>query len=131
MLRKLADLPIRLSIGFHLIYGTQDNVFSWDRMLEFSEFLHAFGFPFPLVSAIVSVYAQFLCGLLFIIGWKIRWAGIVMVINFVIAIFAVHLEDAYPSIFPAISMLAGSLFLILYGQGWFTLDAYLAQKKEG
>ncbi len=26
---------IRLLLGFHLIYGVQDNVLSWERMLEF------------------------------------------------------------------------------------------------
>ena len=41
-MKKFADFPIRLAVGFHLIYGTQDNVFSWERMLEFRDFLEAF-----------------------------------------------------------------------------------------
>ncbi|MCB0628156.1 MAG: hypothetical protein R2824_04210 [Saprospiraceae bacterium] len=34
----LAVLLFRLVFGFRLIYGTVDNVFSWNRMLEFKEF---------------------------------------------------------------------------------------------
>ncbi|MEK6283669.1 MAG: hypothetical protein AABN95_25220 [Acidobacteriota bacterium] len=32
---------IRLIVGFHLVYGTQDNVFSYARMEEFASFLSA------------------------------------------------------------------------------------------
>src|SRR5687768_12777163 len=48
---------IRLIIGFHLIYGTADNLFSQARMLEFRDFLASLGTPWPLVSAHVSAYA--------------------------------------------------------------------------
>lgn len=127
-LKSFADLPIRLVVGFHLIYGTQDNVFSWSRMLEFKEFLEAFGFPLPLYAAIVSVYAQFFCGILFILGWKVRWAGLVMIINFLIAILSVHLNDPYPNVYPAISMLAGALFLTLNGVGKISLEHWKQKK---
>ena len=128
-LKQFADLPIRLAVGFHLIYGTQDNVFSWDRMLEFRDFLDAFGAPFPLLSAMVSVYAQFICGILFIVGWKVKYAGVVMVFNFIVAILLVHLNDPYPNVYPAISMLAGALFMVLNGAGSLSLEHRLSTKK--
>lgn len=127
-LKSFADLPIRLVVGFHLIYGTQDNVFSWPRMLEFKEFLEAFGFPLPLYAAIASVYAQFFCGILFILGWKVRWAGLIMIINFLIAILVTHLNDPYPNVYPAISMLAGALFLTLNGAGKISLEHWKQKK---
>ncbi|MEP1033321.1 DoxX family protein [Ekhidna sp.] len=129
-LKKYADLPIRLAVGFHLIYGTQDNVFSWGRMLEFRDFLEVYGAPFPLMSAIVSVYAQFTCGILFILGWKVRYAGAVMIFNFIVAILLVHLNDPYPNIYPAISMLAGAIFMMLNGSGSISLDAKFGIKKS-
>jgi putative oxidoreductase len=113
---------IRLIIGFHLIYGVQDNVFHWDRMLEFENFLHANGFPLPLTSAIVSVYAQLLCGILFIAGAFVRIASIIMIINFCIAISMVHSNDPYPQVFPALVMLSGSLFLLFHGAGKLAID---------
>lgn len=115
-------LFIRLLVGFHLIYGTQDNVFSYERMLEFKDFLEARGVPLPLVAAHVSVYAQFIAGVLYIIGWQVRGAALVMVINFIAAIVIVHLGESYPGVFPALVMLFSSLFLLLYGAGKPSLD---------
>lgn len=92
-LKKVADLPIRLAVGIHLIYGTQDNIFSWEKMPEFRDFLAAFNMPFPMLSAITSVYAQFIAGILFILGWKVRTAALVMIFNFIVAIFLVHTDD--------------------------------------
>ncbi len=112
---KYGEVFIRIILGFHLIYGTQDNVFSWDRMLEFSDFLTGFGFPLPLLSAIVSVYAQFLSGIMYVIGFHVRIAAMIMVFNFTVAILMVHIGDSYPGMFPAIVMLAGSLYLLFNG----------------
>lgn len=58
--------------GFRLIYGKMDNVVSYDQMLHFRDFLEDHGFPFPLISAFVSVAAHFLAGLSFISGIWIR-----------------------------------------------------------
>ncbi len=83
-------LLLRLFVGIRLIYGVQDNILHWDRMKEFEAFLQQFHFPFPLLCAFVSVYAQALAGILFIVGWLTRWAALAMVVNFLIAILMVH-----------------------------------------
>src|SRR5688500_15662167 len=81
-----AAIPIRLLLGHRLIQGTQDNVFSYDRMVEFSGFLAQNGFPVPLASAFVSAYAQFICGILILPGLFTRPAAALMVINFAVAL---------------------------------------------
>ena len=48
---EYGTLFIRAIIGSFLVYGTQDNVFDWARMLEFRDFLEARGVPSPLVAA--------------------------------------------------------------------------------
>lgn len=101
--------------------GSQDNVFSWERMLEFRDFLVSFGYPLPLASAILSVYAQFICGIMFIVGLKVQWAASVMAINFIIALLTVHLNDTYQGAFQAITMLFCSLFLLFNGAGKWAL----------
>ncbi len=118
-----APLFIRLVVGIHLILGTQDNVLSWSRMLEFRDFLALQGFPLPLVSAVVSVAAQFLAGVCYLLGWFTRPAAAVMVVNFLVAILAVHLGDTWANTFPALTMLAGSLFLLFNGPGRPSIDA--------
>ena len=126
--KDFAEVFIRLILGFHLIYGTQDNIFSWDRMLEFSEFLTNFGFPIPLVSAVVSVYAQFICGIFFILGYQVRFAAVIMIGNFIIALLMVHTGDTYPGAFPAIMMLAGSFYLLFNGSRIFNINSLFGSK---
>lgn len=127
--REYGVIFIRLAVGFHLIYGTQDNVFSYARMEEFAGFLSARGVPFPLFSAFLSAYAQFVCGGLFIIGLATRYAAVVMIINFIAALIIAHLGDTYPNTFPALMMLAAAGFLLLHGPGKASLDSLL--KKRG
>ncbi len=108
---------VRLIVGFHLIYGTADNVFSWARMLEFRDFLGARGVPFPLFAAHVSAYAQFLCGILFILGLVIRPAAVVMIVNFVCALLIAHRTGGYPPAAPALFMLFSSIAFLIHGPG--------------
>ena len=110
-------LVVRLAFGFRLIYGTLDNIVSYAQMLHFRDFLEEHGFPFPLVSAFVSVGLQFLAGLSFITGIKIRIFSAFMILNFSIAIIMVHLGDSYLNTAPAIHLLAVSTFLLLNGGG--------------
>jgi putative oxidoreductase len=120
--KDYGSLFIRVMAGFHLIYGVQDNIFSWERMLEFRDFLEANSFPLPLFCAVLSVYAQFICGVLFIIGLVTRPAALIMAVNFVVAILMIHAGGPYPAAFPAIAMLSCSLFLLLHGPGKWSLD---------
>lgn len=124
-LSKYADtglLLLRVAFGFRLIYGTIDNILSWERMLEFAQFLEKFQFPVPIVSAVLSVALQFLAGLSWIIGYQVRLAALVMVLNFGVALFMVHLTDTYLGSAPAIHMLVVSLFLLVNGPGKYALD---------
>ncbi|HXG66197.1 MAG TPA: DoxX family protein [Blastocatellia bacterium] len=121
--RDYAAIFIRLIVGFHLIYGTQDNVFSYARMLEFKEFLDARGVPFPLYAAHLSVYAQFVCGILYILGAATRYAAVVMIVNFIAALIIAHRNDPYPPMFPALMMLSASLFFLFHGAGRPSIDA--------
>jgi putative oxidoreductase len=84
--RDVGALFIRLAVGYRLVYGTADNVFSHERMVEFARFLGQHGFPLPMAGAVLSAYAQFICGILFIFGAATRWAGAVMVVNFLFAL---------------------------------------------
>lgn len=121
---------IRLIVGFHLVYGTQDNLFSYARMEEFAAFLSARNVPLPLLAAFVSAYAQFICGVLFIVGAATRYAALVMIVNFVAAIVIAHIGDAYPNTFPALMMLAAAAFLFVHGPGKLSVDDKLAKRNR-
>jgi putative oxidoreductase len=113
---------LRLFIGARLIYGVIDNVISWEKMLEFKTFLAANHFPIPLACAVVSVYAQLVCGVLFILGWKIRVAAFIMMFNFIIAVF-LHLYrgDGFEAMTPALAIFFSSLLFFLEGPGKLSL----------
>ncbi len=120
--KDLGVLVLRLAFGVRLVYGTIDNLISYEQMLEFKNFLDAHGFPFPLISAFASVILQFLAGLGWIVGYKVRILSALMIANFTIAIFAVHIGDAYLNTAPAIHLLAVSTFLLFNGAGKYGLD---------
>jgi len=117
-------LILRLFIGLRLIYGVIDNIISWEQMVEFSKFLTTHGFPMPLVSAVVSVYVQFIGALLMLVGYKTRLAALVLVVNFIVALFAVHIPigDTVEGMTPALAMLFGCLTLFFTGSGKVSID---------
>lgn len=128
--QPFAYLLIRILFGIRLIYGTIDNIVSWERMLEFKTFLEFHHFPFPLVSAITSVYFQFFAGICWIIGFKVRLVSLFMVINFIVAIIGVHLTsgDTYTNTEPALHLLVISVFLLTCGAGKWSLDYKMNSK---
>ena len=128
--RDYAALFIRLAIGTRLIEGTQDNVFSRARMQEFVEFLAANGTPFPEIGAVVSVYAQFVCGALFILGLFTKPAAAVMIVNFAAALVIAHRQTPFEVTWPALMMLAAAIFFLLHGAGRPSLDAWLAARRR-
>jgi putative oxidoreductase len=122
--REYSPLFIRLIVGYRLVWGTADNVFSYDRMLEFSEFVAAHGVPWPLFAAFVSAYAQFIAGVSFILGAWTRPAAAVMLLNFTVALLLVHIGQPFLENYDALVMLFGAAFLFLHGAGSASVDAW-------
>ncbi len=132
-LRRYDDLgllALRLATGIFLVYGTWDNVSDGARMHEFAVFLERFGFPAPGLMAPLSAWAQFLCGLLFIVGLGTRWAGWIMAFNFVVAIVMVdRLNPAgFRGVWPALALVVIGLHLALRGAGAYAVDALLERR---
>ena len=118
----LGLLILRVVVGGHLMYMTQDNVFSWGRMLEFRDFMAQFGFPFPLFCAVLSVIGQFGGGLALLLGLFTRFAGLVIAFNFVVAIWMVDSKQPYPGAFAALALVAAGLCLMFTGAGRYSID---------
>lgn len=113
---------LRLLTGAFLVWGVWDNIVSAERMAEFETFMTQFGFAAPGVLAPLSVYAQFACGILFILGLFTRWAGLLMAFNFIVGFLMVHLADDFRAQFPALILIAVSLHFAAAGGGRFSLD---------
>ncbi len=113
---------LRLFIGFILIYRVHEAAFSWDTMLKVSNFFEKYHLPIPLLSAVVSVYAQFVSGILFLMGWKIRYAALLMIINFTVAWFMVDRFGTVKDMTPALAILFCSILFLFHGSGKISLD---------
>jgi putative oxidoreductase len=127
--KDIGILLLRLFIGIRLVYGVADNVMSWNHMLLFRDFLATTGFPLPLLSAIVSVYAQLAGGIMIITGFWIRLGAVAMIVNFIVALLMVHRQDSFEGMTPALAMLFASVLFLFYGAGKYSLGN-MAQKNS-
>ena len=121
---------LRLVIGCRLIIGVWSSIISWQQMLGVKDFFQQSNIPLALTSAVVAVYAEFICGLLFIIGLWVRQAALVMIITFVVAIIFVDIHNTFIVAFPAWAILAASMAFLFYGAGGFSLDEWLTKRKK-
>ena len=122
--REYAALFLRLIIGSFIIWGVQDNVFSYKQMEEFAHFLGARGVPFPLFAAFLSAYTQFVCGLCILFGAFVRLVSIPFIINFIAAIIIAHRGDDFRGMFPALLMIFVGLFFLFHGAGKPSFDEW-------
>ncbi|HYJ42596.1 MAG TPA: DoxX family protein [Steroidobacteraceae bacterium] len=120
-----ALLLMRLFVGLFLIWGVWDNITDSARMQEFASFLAKHGFLSPKILAPVSVYLQLAIGLGFVLGLFTRWAGIVCVVHFAIAIAMVDRLGGMRGIFPSGCLIVIGLYLATYGAGRLSMDAAL------
>lgn len=131
-LRRLSDtalLLLRAVTGAFLIYQSHDNVFSAARMLEFEKFMAGHGFIAPALMAPLSVYAQFLCGICFLLGAFTRWAGLITTFNFIVAVWMVHLPQPFPLWWPALILVFLGLLFGTLGPGRWSVDAWIERAR--
>ena len=128
--KDVGVLILRIFIGIRLIYGVIDNIFSNHHMIRFRDFLEQFHFPFPMISAIVSVYLQFFAGLIILVGWKIRIAAVLMILNFFIALIMVHRHDSFEAMTPPLAILFCNILFLFQGAGYYSIDRVIAGNKK-
>ncbi len=126
LLRPVAWLALRLYLGWFLIVGVWDNVSSPERMAEFEAFLRGLNCPMPEIAAPVSVWAQLAIGTLLIPGLFTRLAGLLLMVNFIVAVLlfigaGMNERQIYE---PAILIFVGAL-LATHGAGSLSLDRLL------
>jgi putative oxidoreductase len=120
-----ALLILRLVVGLFLVWGVWDNITSSAEMAKFEGFLGHHGFASPEILAPLSVYTQFLAGLGIALGLFTRWAGILVILNFVVAIVMVDRFQGVRGSFPAAALVAIGLYLATHGAGRFSIDTIL------
>ncbi|WP_417464007.1 DoxX family protein [Kordiimonas sp.] len=124
-LQSLSDTSVlmaRLVVGSFLIWGVLDNILSAERMAEFVSFLTAHKFPWPEFMAWLSVWAQFLIGVSFILGLGIRLAGLLCMVNFIVAIVMVDMHGGIRASFSSACLILFGFYFATTGGGLMALD---------
>jgi putative oxidoreductase len=122
---NIAPLFIRLMVGLHLVSATKGAAFNGAKMQGVVKFFTSLNIPAPSVMAPLAVYAELICGVLFILGFFTRASAAIMVFVFICAILLAHRNDGYDNTFPALVMLAGSLSLLFSGAGKISIDSLM------
>ena len=83
------------------------------------------GIPFPALSAVLSIGAEFLGGMALILGLFTRPVAAILAFNMAVAVFGVHLKGGF--FLPAgaeyaLTLLVANISLALTGAGAFALD---------
>ena len=123
-------LALRLVTGAFLVWQSHDNIISAARMDEFEKFLTQFNFIMPELMAPLCVWAQFLCGLALILGLLTRWAGLVTVFVFIVAVWMVHWPQDFPGWWPALILAFLGILFATEGAGRYALDSVFARSRD-
>jgi putative oxidoreductase len=130
-LAPAAMLALRLYLGWFLIVGVWDNIASAERMSEFEAFLRNLNCPMPGIAAPLSVWAQFAIGVLIIPGLLTRIAGIVLAVNFLVAVLLLAPTGASErDLFPPAILIFVGFVLATCGPGAWSADRMLVQKDQ-
>lgn len=124
-LRPYAPFLLRLAFGYELFDAAGHTALHpAEGIPGYADWLKSLSFPFPIVSATLSAYTEFIGAILMVIGFKTRWAAAALAINFALAILVGHvaIDDTYKNTFPALNLFAMSVFLLLNGPGKPSID---------
>lgn len=121
---------LRLYVGGFLIWGVWDNIVSAERMHEFQLFLAGLNCPLPALAAPVSVWTQLLVGVLLIPGALTRAAGLLLAVNFVVAVLLMAGAGASArELFGPVMCVLTGLILATHGGGRWSVDALVFERR--
>jgi putative oxidoreductase len=128
MNRDLGLLILRVGAG--VMMATH----GWGKVVDLFSGNPQFGDPLgigPVPSLALAAFAEFLCALLVVVGFKVRWTAIPIVITMLVAAFVVHAADGWgKQEFPLLYAVA-FLTLVFTGAGQYSLDALFGQGRVG
>lgn len=128
---KPTTLTNRLSLAIFLIrlgFGGLLATHGYDKLQTFLAGDHDFPDPFhvsPIVSQGLTIFAEFFCSLLLVLGLFTRLASLVLTICMITIAFMIHGKDPIGDKEHALLYLIGFLVVFLIGPGKYSLDARL------
>jgi len=125
-LNDYAILLLRIGLGLMMI----PHGLSKAEMLVSGNEIH-FADPFGLgatISLVLTIGAELFCSLLIIIGFKLRYFILPLIITMLVAVFIININNPWSKMeFPMLYLL-GYTVLLITGGGKFSVDTYLFKK---
>ncbi len=97
-----------------------------------ASYIAAHGLPLPALGAVIAIAVELGAGLLVLIGWQARWAGLIVAIFTVVAgiFFHAYWADAdaaarmgnYINFWKNISIAGGFLMVFAFGPGRYSVE---------
>lgn len=128
-LRDLGFLVLRLFLGLALFFG--HGLGKWETLFGGGEikFVDPFGIG-TVPSLAMAVFAEVICAILLALGLLTRWSLIPLIITMLVAVFTVHISDAFGGMEKAFLYGIGFITLMLTGPGKYSVDNFLKKNKE-
>ncbi len=124
---SLASLTLRLILG-----GSMLLAHGLPKLQNFSSIAEQFPDPIGLGSTFalgLTVFAEFFCSGLLILGLATRLASIPLAITMAVAAFLIHAADPFQKKELALLYLSGYLALVFLGSGKISLDRFFLGTK--
>jgi putative oxidoreductase len=120
----IATLLLRLVFGGFMLYSH-----GWPKLQRlFGDDPIKFADPFGIgatASLSLTVFAEFLCAALILVGLKTRLATVPLIITMLVAAFVIHASDPFGDKEMALIYLVGYIVIFLLGPGRYSVDERL------
>ena len=139
--RASSSLASPFLLAVRLYWGWQFMQTGWGKLTDIGKVIHFFtalGIPAPVLNAYFVSALEFGGGLLLLLGLGSRLIALPLVIDMVVAYITADREALFslisdPDKFTAaapFTFLAASLVVLIFGAGWFSLDALVASRMK-
>jgi putative oxidoreductase len=125
-MQNVGILIFRVGIGLMMMFPH-----GWDKLIGFGQRMNTFPDPLGIgskASLALTVFAEFFCSVLIMIGFKTRIASAPLFICMIVAGFAVHGADPWARKEKAILYALCYLVLLFIGSGKFSIDGLMGEK---
>jgi putative oxidoreductase len=120
-----ANILLRVIMGWRCVLPAWLFISGSKPIDKFIQLLTTLHFPVPNICAYISIYTQFVFGILIFFGLWTRPAALLMTIHFLIIVLTAHLHDDIVVSFTAWALLAMSVSLLFAGGGKFSIDSII------
>jgi len=131
MNKDIAALLLRLGFGFYMLLG--HGIPKIPRLFaDEVRFASVFGMP-PFMSLLLAVFAEVVCAVAIIVGFKTKWAVIPLIFTMLVAGLYIHWNDPWFAVNAAggsskemaMLFLFGYLGVYFLGSGKYSVDGLI------